>query len=108
MEVYDLVNFLEDKYNVKLYLNKEGDKLILSSIVVPKSERGIGIGKQVMQEITDYADEVGINIYLTPSTGLGASSIRRLEKFYKGFGFEKKPKSDFSTRHSMVRYPYST
>ena len=107
MEVYDLVTSLEDKYNVKLYLDREGDNLILSSIVVPKSERGIGIGKQVMQEITDYADQVEMSIYLTPSTGLGASSLRRLEKFYKGFGFQKKPRHDFSTRQSMVRYPDS-
>ena len=107
MEVYDLVRFLEDKYPVHVYVDREGDKLILRSIVVPKSKRGVGIGKQVMQEITDYADEVEMNIYLTPSTNLGASSIRRLERFYKGFGFQKKPRSDFSTRQSMVRYPDS-
>jgi len=107
MEVEQFVNYVEDQFPVTLYLTRDGDRLFLDSIVVPKDKRGIGIGKEVMAMITDYADEVEMPIYLTPSTGLGASSVSRLEKFYKGFGFKKKPREDFSTRHRMVRYPDS-
>jgi GNAT superfamily N-acetyltransferase len=107
MEVGDFVQSIEDRYSVKLFLHKQGELLVLSSIVVPNNERGIGIGSEVMSEIADYADEVNLPVYLTPSTGLGATSVARLKKFYKRFGFKNKPRSDFSRRESMVRYPDS-
>jgi GNAT superfamily N-acetyltransferase len=107
MEVHDFVSYVEDRHPVSLYMDRDGDKLILSSIVVPRDKRGLGIGKEVMQMIIDYADEVEMSVYLTPSTGLGASSLRRITNFYKQFGFVKKPRADFSRRESMVRYPDS-
>ena len=105
MKLDDLVSYLEDKYEITLYMDTDGDSLILSSIKVPNNERGIGIGSKVMEEISDYADKVEMNVYLTPSIGLGATSVSRLKKFYKRFGFENKPRSDFSQRQSMIRYP---
>ena len=105
MELHDLVSYLEGKYGITLYMDRDGDSLILSSIKVPNNERGIGIGSKVMEEISNYADKVEMNIYLTPSIGLGATSVSRLKKFYKRFGFQNKPRSDFSQRQSMIRYP---
>ena len=105
MEINELVDYLEEKYGVTLYMDRDGDSLILSSIKVPNNERGIGIGSKVMEEISDYADKVDINVYLTPSIGLGATSVSRLKKFYKRFGFQNKPRNDFSQRQSMIRYP---
>ena len=105
MELHDLVSYLEGKYGITLYMDREGDSLILSSIKVPNNERGIGIGSKVMEEISDYADKVEMNVYLTPSIGLGATSVSRLKKFYKRFGFQNKPRNDFSQRQSMIRYP---
>ena len=95
---------LEQEFGIELDLYDNGDYLTLSRIVVPKDSRGGGIGKQAMQKIVDYADEVGKPIYLTPSKDFGATSKSRLEKFYKEFGFKKKPREDFRTREAMVRY----
>lgn len=96
---------LETQFNIELDLYDNGDYLELTRIVVPKSEQGKGVGSDVMQRIVDYADHVGKKIYLTPSKDFGASSVSRLESFYKGFNFVKKPKDDFSNRNTMVRFP---
>lgn len=96
---------LETKYSITLDLYDNGKWLDLSRIEVPKEQRGSGIGSMVMQEICDYADQQGKKIYLTPSKDFGASSVSRLEKFYKEFSFVKKPKDDFAVRHTMVRMP---
>lgn len=96
---------LEKKFNIELDFYDNGEYLELSRIVVPKEERSKGVGSQVMQRIVDYADHVGKKIYLTPSKDFGASSVSRLENFYKEFGFVKKSKEDFSNRNTMVRFP---
>jgi len=103
-EEYVLKN-LEDQYDIKLDLWEGKEHLELSRIEVPKEARGSGVGSNVMQTICDYADEVGKKIYLTPSKDFGATSIARLESFYKDFGFVKKPKDDFSSKNTMVRFP---
>jgi GNAT superfamily N-acetyltransferase len=78
-----------------------------SKIVVPKEMRSQGIGTQVMQDITNYADQTGNKVTLTPSTSFGATSVGRLKDFYKNLGFvENKGKlKDFSTRETMYREP---
>jgi len=96
---------LEDKYGIDLDLYDNGKHLELSRIVIPKERRGKGLGSEVMQIIVDYADKNKKKIYLTPSKDFGASSVSRLENFYKEFGFVKKPKDDFSTKETMVRFP---
>jgi hypothetical protein len=96
---------LEADHNIKLDLWEAPEHLELGRIELAREDRGFGIGTVVMQKICEYADEVGKKIYLTPSKDFGASSISRLEHFYKSFGFIKKPKDDFSVRHTMVRFP---
>lgn len=103
-EGYVLSN-LEDEYDIKLDVYSYKDGIKLDRIIIPKDKRKQGIGSKVMDEIIQYADREQKPIYLTPSKDFGASSIERLEKFYKKFGFVKKPKSDFSTKETMVRYP---
>ncbi len=86
----------------------EGDRAIkLAKIVVPKSERGAGIGTRAMRLLTSYADQVGKRIELTPSKDFGASSVPRLIAFYKRFGFveNKGRHRDFTTRETMFREP---
>jgi predicted GNAT family acetyltransferase len=95
---------LEDELGVVLDLYDMGDHLVLSKIEIPKDKRGSGIGSKAMQKIIDFADAEGKDIRLTPSTDFGASSVSRLKKFYKGFDFVNKPKSDFSSRETMIRY----
>lgn len=93
---------LEAEYDIVLDLWDNGTYLELGKIEIPKSKRGTGIGSEVMQKIIDFADEAGKDIRLTPSTDFGATSVKRLEKFYKGFGFEKN--KDLKYKDTMVRF----
>ena len=95
---------LEDELGIVLDLYDMGNHFVLSKIEIPKDKRGAGIGSKAMQRIIDFADESGKDIRLTPSKDFGASSVSRLKKFYKGFDFVNKPKSDFSSRETMIRY----
>ena len=93
---------LEKKYNIELELYDNGDYLSLDKIIIPKSERGGGIGTKVMDILIKYSDKVKKPIYLTPSNDYGASSVSRLTKFYKNFGFVKNTDKS-KTKATMVR-----
>jgi GNAT superfamily N-acetyltransferase len=79
--------------------------LTLSSVKVPKAERGKGLGSEFMEDLVNYADQTGQRVYLTPATDFGASSVARLKKFYKRFGFveNKGRNKDYTTREGMFR-----
>lgn len=79
----------------------------LSKIVILKSFRGQGLGTYAMKRLTDYADQTGQQITLTPSTDFGASSVKRLIAFYKRFGFvlNKGRHKDFRISELMYRDP---
>jgi GNAT superfamily N-acetyltransferase len=81
------------------------DALTLSKIVVTKDQRKKGVGEKVMEEIVKYADKNNLTIKLTPSKDFGATSVGRLKKFYKRFGFvENKGKNkDYSIGETMYR-----
>jgi hypothetical protein len=81
--------------------------MVVSKIVVPKEERGKGTGGQIMKRLTDAADRNGDTMALTPSKDFGASSVSRLNTFYKGHGFvdNKGKNKDFGTKESMIREP---
>lgn len=93
---------LEQEFEIELELWDNGEYLELGKIIIPKEKRAGGIGSEVMQKIVDYADEVGKDIRLTPSTDFGATSTNRLKKFYNKFGFVKN--KDLKYKDSMVRY----
>lgn len=80
---------LENDFPIELELYDHGKYLSLDKIVVPGGQRGVGIGSEVMQKITDYADKENKRIFLTPSTSYGGTSLNRLMSFYKRFGFKK-------------------
>jgi predicted GNAT family N-acyltransferase len=69
--------------------------------------RGHGIGSKLMKDIIDLADKQNRKIVLTPDIKLGATSVSRLKKFYKKFGFvENKGRyKDFSISDTMYRLP---
>ena len=95
---------LEDELGIILDIYDNGNYLTLSRIEIPKGKRGSGIGSKAMQKIIDYADANGKDIRLTPSKDFGATSVSRLKKFYKQFDFVNKPKGDFSSKETMIRY----
>ena len=95
---------LEDQFNIELDLYDNGKYLQLSKIKIQKEDRNKGIGSKVMSRITDYADTQNLKIYLTPSEDFGATSISRLNKFYKNFDFVKNTDKS-QTKDTMVRLP---
>lgn len=105
----DELNGIHEKWKnkgVDLYAHHSGsDYLNLSKVVVPKEQRGQGLGHQVMNDLTGYADRNRKTMTLSPDTSFGGSSVGRLKSFYKGHGFvENSGKNkDFGTRESMLR-----
>jgi len=101
----DLEIQLESKYDVDLSLWERNGIITLSKIYV--TNKGEGVGHKVMQELIEYADKNKLTIALTPSIDFGATSISRLKKFYKEFGFvENKGKNiDFTISETMYRLP---
>lgn len=98
---------LSVKYpNVTLDVFESPKAIDLSRIVVPKELRGQGIGSTVMQDLIDYADQLGKQVRLSPTSDFGGSPTR-LKKFYKEFGFveNRGRNKDFSTRETMIRNP---
>ena len=85
---------------------QDGSTLALSKIVVPKAQRGQGVGTQVMQDLTEYADSTGKRMVLDPSAHFGGS-VPRLKEFYGRHGFvpNKGRARDFSVSHDMYRDP---
>ena len=103
--VEQLKGSLESKFNVKLtifYRKSPEPSLMISGIVVPKGERGVGIGSKVMQSLSNFCDDHGLVGLLTPSKDFGAS-LARLRKFYGGFGFTRNRDLRFS--EAMMRRP---
>jgi len=93
---------LEKELGIILDLWDNGDYLELGKIEVPKNLRGSGVGTEAMERIIALADKEGKDIRLTPSTDFGASSVARLQKFYREFGFVKN--KDLKYKDTMVRY----
>ena len=94
---------------ITLYVHEQENRIVIDSLIVPKEQRKRGIGSQIMQELTDYADQVGKRIEL--STGekgyQGGTSRNRLIKFYKRFGLvqNRGRNKDSRTSNTMYREP---
>lgn len=104
---------LKSKYGLQdlwLYMLGDQDIIKLDSIIVSKQDRKTGVGSNVMQEITDYADQHNLRIALTPGSkddSHGTTSRGRLVRFYKRFGFKenKGRRKDFTISAGMIRDP---
>lgn len=95
-----------EKRGVDAVVSESGDGITLSKVVVPKADRGKGIGTEFMDALTDYADANGKTIALTPDDTFGGSK-GRLKDFYKRFGFKDNAgrSKDFRFRETMIREP---
>jgi GNAT superfamily N-acetyltransferase len=109
MDMELVEDFLEEKYNViiRLSYNDYSESIKVHEIIVPPESRGQGTGTKVFEYLCKLADKLSVSIVLTPSTDLGGSSISRLKKFYKRFGFvpNKGRNKDYRVMSSMIRYP---
>lgn len=86
------------------------DDLHLDMLAVARGAQRAGLGTQVMQELTRFADLNGKRITLSPALrdqGWGTTSRSRLVQFYKRFGFvENKGRNiDFRISAGMYREP---
>ena len=93
-------------YNLtSVTLSKRGNYVTLTDFMV--KDRNGGYGTKFMNDLTKVADENGWILVLTPDVTFGASSVSRLKRFYKRFGFQenKGRNVDFRTRESMIRRP---
>jgi hypothetical protein len=109
--LFSRVSDIENKYineDIKLDIFETKNEIKLSKIIV--SERNMGVGTSVMNDLTNYADINNKVITLTPSKDFGATSVNRLKTFYKRFGFveNKGRNKDFSYRDSMYRLPQTS
>lgn len=84
------------------------DKAIyLHKIVVEKEKRNQGLGTEALSTIVNYAEKTNKVLVLSPSIDFGASSLARLKRFYKRFGFveNKGRHKDYLFRETMFRRP---
>lgn len=110
-QVKATINDIEAKHdeNFDTLLISENEKdVTVSSIIVPKEGRKKGAGTALMQDVTDYADQTGKVVRLTPGVKddrHGTTSRKRLVKFYKRFGFvENKGKNKDFTYNAGEMY----
>lgn len=92
---------------IQLFYYHSKENIELSGIYIPKVHRNKGIGSDIMAEIINYADLHNMTVVLTPSTDFGGSSVSRLKKFYKRFGFveNKGRNKDYRIYNTMYRRP---
>lgn len=97
----------KDKYRLQefdLTYDSRTNSIHLNLIQVYRSDRGSGIGSQVMEELCDFADSRGMDIWLTlaqKSDEIGTTSRTRLIGFYKRFGFVQNKGRNKDYRHSV-------
>ena len=101
-----LAEEIETSYpGVRLQLGIDrGPYLVLFWIVLPKSERGKGVGTRVMERIIAEADLRGVPAALSPSDAFGGD-LDRLHAFYRRLGFvDNASRGEIgSAKESMVR-----
>lgn len=91
--------------DIDAYLNSSNEELHLSRIVVQKEMRGQGVGTKAMEDLTKLADHLGYMMTLSPATDFGATSLDRLKRFYRRFGFisNKGRNKRWEIYHTMYR-----
>lgn len=99
---------IKNEYQLKeLEISQSNDEkyIILNKIII--QNKGNGLGTKFMRDFCMWADENKKIVCLTPDDSFGATSVSRLKKFYRRFGFvENKGKySDFNHKESMYRKP---
>lgn len=103
--VEKLEDRLSNEYGIKLSLSS-GKTVSINKIEVPKEKRRQGIAKNVIEQITSWADKNNKILTLSPTDEFGTPR-RVLEKLYERNGFVANAgkNKDFSISDSMYRTP---
>lgn len=109
-ETTALVADLESRYPVDLWIHPVNrlPAVRISTIRVQHDRNREGIGSQVMEELTRWADANGSVLVLTPaSQGRGFPSKTKLKSWYRRFGFvpNKGRNKDYLYMDTMIRRP---
>jgi len=98
---------LWSKMGIDFLISEYPNCLKFHRLVVDKKIRNTGLGTLFMNALTQYADWKNKRIDLRPDIAFGGSSIMRLKKFYKRFGFiENKGRNKISgISETMYRKP---
>tara|TARA_Y100000816_G_C25717433_1_gene378432 strand:+ start:53 stop:415 length:363 start_codon:yes stop_codon:yes gene_type:complete len=104
-----LVGILKTKYGDKidkLHIFEDDDSIEFNQVVIHKTFRNTGIGSDILNTVTEYADRIGKLVTLTAADDYG-SDLKRLKKFYQRFGFifNHGKNRNFRYRDTMIRYP---
>ena len=104
-----LVGILKTKYGDKidkLHIFEDDDSIEFNQVVIHKKFRNTGIGSDILNTVTEYADRIGKLVTLTAAYDYG-SDLKRLKKFYHRFGFifNHGKNRNFRYRDTMIRYP---
>ena len=97
---------LKKEYRLtELFLVNHEDYIEINTLKV--TYPGRGYGTRFLNDFTAVADIKGWILTLTPELGLGATSLRRLKRFYKRFGFveNKGRNTNFKILDTMIRLP---
>ena len=103
------VENIESKYSEYLetwHVFEREKEINVSLVVVHPEARGKGLGRQIFLDLTNYADQAGKTIILTPDASFGTSKAK-LVKFYKSLGFvmNKGRNKDYEISELMYRRP---
>lgn len=82
----DAIREKYESYLDKFSVFERKDQINVSLIVVKKEFRGQGIGRQIFNDLIDYADSIGKPIALSPDSSFGTSKAN-LINFYRSLGF---------------------
>lgn len=98
-EIEQTIERINDRVRVfnpaSFVLEDYGDgELEIASLEV--TEKGCGVGSQIMNIICEHCDEKGLNLMVIP--GGEGRKLRRLIRFYGKFGFDFDPASGIMRR----------
>ncbi|MDX2407356.1 GNAT family N-acetyltransferase [Streptomyces microflavus] len=106
-----LADDIQTKYpGVRLQLGIDrGPHLALFWLLLPESERGRGLGTQIMKHLITAADAHDVPITLSPSNKFGGD-LDRLHTFYQRLGFAPNTRRGEldAPQEIMVRTPRSS
>ena len=83
----EILNFAKE-HKVKLSVTWWDDEIWLNKIIVPKSERGKGLGGKIIKMLKKYVDDNGIPLKLLADSCYG-TELNKLKSIYRSLGFEE-------------------
>jgi predicted GNAT family N-acyltransferase len=82
----EILNFAKE-HKVKLSVTWWDEEIWLNKIIVPKSERGNGLGGKIIRMLKKYVDEREIPLKLLAASCYG-TELNKLKNIYRSLGFE--------------------